>query len=1309
MPNLIGTAPDQVPVNGFLGNMAFQNKEGVVTDLLSTTALTVTGAASFAGTIAAGLGSAAAPSYTFTGDTNTGIFSPGADTIAFSEGGVEAMRIDSSANVGIGTSSPTAKLDVRGTSYVIGAGGTRVTDAVGENGFEVVPAATNNVLSYNRTTNGYLPIRWRAGVQSWEVDNVERMRITATGAVGIGTTTPNRRLTIGDAGVLGINSSGNTLQSTLQHAAGGLDIYAGGASYVAIGTNSSERMRITDTGNVGIGTSSPTGRLQVSGTGYILNNANADPAGGVTIPNVAGTFLTYNRSAGLVDSEIIYGNTVNSFLRFTSQSAAGVLTERMRVNSAGDVGVGVAPSAWGSTYRALEVRTGAIYDTPAGTSSGFTFNAYFNGTNWLYKGTGGNATALRYEQGGAGHQWFSAPSGAGGATVSFTNTMVLNGSGNVGIGTGLPITRLHLSQSNTGDYASVVLLSNSADTAADRTGIYGSPASGTANPYRGGITFHPGATGAVSIHTGNNATPSAGERVRIDGTNGFVGIATTAPDNLLTLGTSAANQGVALKQSTITVARFALVNPGVDNTPYIGSISNNAFAFWANNAERMRILSDGNVGIGTSSAATKLDVSVAGGMLRVGGASGNNLIQSYTGGGSTAIGLWSGGLPRLYSTGDMYFSVGATVGTASPSAYTDAMVITSAGNVGIGTTSPATTLHARKDAAGGTTYAIYTDNGSGGAGTNVAGIGFANGGFMKSSITAAVYNNDFLAFNVGGSGTTERMRIDASGNVGIGTSSPGQKLSVAGSAIVTLGNSYFCYTNDYGIGTPDSNGLQVFASNGDVLRFGHRTGGTTFTEDMRIASNGNVGIGTTSPATKFVVSNGGAGGLEFDTNGLIQSYNRSTSAYQFMYFDAAQILFRPSGTERMRIDASGNVGIGTSAPISKFQVGTGYITSGSASSTNGARIIAGQWSGSDHLTTFGSEYSSGGPVLGYAVWPSTSATGSFISAAAAALQRGAYTISGNLHIWYGGGSQAVAVGSAVTTSERMRIDASGNVGIGTNAPATKLEVNGAITSSGSTNPYLALNNGTATSYVQVSSGALDVRVGGANPITFNTNSAERMRIDSSGNVGIGTSAPGSFKLNVQGNAYTTTIAVGTDENLLYQSAANNLGFRVGTSTNTAYLNIKAASGVPQLDGAGGVLAFGTAGTERARISSAGGFSVGTTADPGAGAIFATGNITAYYSDDRLKTRLGSIDDALGIIDKIDAFYYEANETAKELGYEAVREVGVSAQSVQRVLPEVVAPAPIDAEYLTVRYERLVPVLIQAIKELTARVAQLEGN
>ena len=108
MPNLIGTAPDQVPVNGFLGNMAFQNKEGVITDLLSTTALTVTG------TIATSLGSAAAPSYTFIGDTNTGIFSPAADTIAFSEGG--------------GFANPVAAIGTGSTA--VGIGGTALTPNV---------------------------------------------------------------------------------------------------------------------------------------------------------------------------------------------------------------------------------------------------------------------------------------------------------------------------------------------------------------------------------------------------------------------------------------------------------------------------------------------------------------------------------------------------------------------------------------------------------------------------------------------------------------------------------------------------------------------------------------------------------------------------------------------------------------------------------------------------------------------------------------------------------------------------------------------------------------------------------------------------------------------------------------------------------------------------------------------------------------------------------------------------------------------------------------------------------------------------
>ena len=117
--------------------------------------------------------------------------------------------------------------------------------------------------------------------------------------------------------------------------------------------------------------------------------------------------------------------------------------------------------------------------------------------------------------------------------------------------------------------------------------------------------------------------------------------------------------------------------------------------------------------------------------------------------------------------------------------------------------------------------------------------------------------------------------------------------------------------------------------------------------------------------------------------------------------------------------------------------------------------------------------------------------------------------------------------------------------------------------------------------------------------------------------------------------------------------------------------------------------------------------VGAAATGTAGEIVATNNITAYYSDDRLKTKLGKIENALDKICSLEGFYYEANETAQALGYEAVREVGISAQKVQEVLPEIVAPAPIDNTYLTVRYERALPLIVEAIKELRAEVEALK--
>jgi hypothetical protein len=120
--------------------------------------------------------------------------------------------------------------------------------------------------------------------------------------------------------------------------------------------------------------------------------------------------------------------------------------------------------------------------------------------------------------------------------------------------------------------------------------------------------------------------------------------------------------------------------------------------------------------------------------------------------------------------------------------------------------------------------------------------------------------------------------------------------------------------------------------------------------------------------------------------------------------------------------------------------------------------------------------------------------------------------------------------------------------------------------------------------------------------------------------------------------------------------------------------------------------------------------VGTAPDTAnTGSIRATHNITAYYSDERLKTKLGNIENALSKIVSLEGFYYEANETAQELGYKPNREVGVSAQQVQKVLPEVVVTAPIDDKYLTVHYDRLIPLVIEAIKELKQEIDALKGD
>jgi predicted methyltransferase len=133
--------------------------------------------------------------------------------------------------------------------------------------------------------------------------------------------------------------------------------------------------------------------------------------------------------------------------------------------------------------------------------------------------------------------------------------------------------------------------------------------------------------------------------------------------------------------------------------------------------------------------------------------------------------------------------------------------------------------------------------------------------------------------------------------------------------------------------------------------------------------------------------------------------------------------------------------------------------------------------------------------------------------------------------------------------------------------------------------------------------------------------------------------------------------------------------------------------------------------------------VGTTTTSTAGEIVATNQITAYYSDERLKEKIVLITKALDKVLKLSGVTYNSNKLAESFGYKnKEQQVGVIAGDVEKVLPEAVKPAPFDMmifedtkisrsgeNYKTVQYEKLVPLLIEAIKDLNIKIERLENK
>ena len=265
------------------------------------------------------------------------------------------------------------------------------------------------------------------------------------------------------------------------------------------------------------------------------------------------------------------------------------------------------------------------------------------------------------------------------------------------------------------------------------------------------------------------------------------------------------------------------------------------------------------------------------------------------------------------------------------------------------------------------------------------------GGFIGTSAVSTLnfYN---------GTGT-ERMRIDASGNVGIGLTNPGgfgAKFAVAGDVVINEN-------------TPQLYLRSNATANLGAILFNN---GLTFNdsgvnERMRITSTGNVGIGTSSPASTLTVN----GGVQLLSTNTLSFTNTAEQVY--IRAPGTNLLaFGTDSTERLRITNTGNVGIGTSSP-------TGNLTIGGAAP-------------SIHLLETGGSAGFNNTVL-------TRDADSFIIQT----RNGATFVSSD-YLMTTNASGATAHAWRIGNTERMRVDSTGNVGIGETAPDYKLDVNGAI-------------------------------------------------------------------------------------------------------------------------------------------------------------------------------------------------------------------------------------------------------------------------